>query len=159
MGGGEPSPPTTAPTTNPTPAAPITTAQADTVTAAPNGQVTAPEGHEDHKRLELTGMAVGGGLVLLSFVMWAEASSTQSDIDSAPTKTLADLHHLQDLESQGDAYSGIGNLMFIGGVGLAAVSTYFWWRDRRADHGQQARLAPTVLDHGAGVVLSFGGGL
>lgn len=144
-------------TTNTTPANPVTTGQIDTVTAAPNGQI-APEGHADHRRLELTGMAVGGGLVLLSFVMWAEAGSTQSDIDAAPAKSAADLRHLQDLESQGDAYAGLGNLMFIGGLGVAAVSTYFWWRDRRADHGQQARLAPTVFDHGAGVTLSFGGG-
>jgi hypothetical protein len=149
-------PPTT--TTNTTPPAPVTTAQTDTVTAAPNGQIAPPEGHADHRRLELTGMAVGGGLVLLSFVMWAEASSTQSDIDSAPVKTSTDLQHLKDLENQGDAYAGVGNLMFLGGVGLAAVSTYFWWRDRRADHGQQARLAPAVFDHGGGVVLSFGGG-
>lgn len=144
-------------TTNTTPAKPVTTGQVDTVTAAPNGQI-APEGHTDHRRLELTGMAVGGGLVVLSFVMWAEAGSTQSDIDAAPAKTAADLRHLQDLESQGDAYAGLGNLMFIGGLGVAAVSTYFWWRDRRADHGQQARLAPTVFDHGAGVTFSFGGG-
>jgi hypothetical protein len=148
---------TDASTTNTTPAKPVTTGQIDTVTAAPNGQI-APEGHADHRRLEMTGMAVGGGLVLLSFVMWAEASSTQNDIDAAPAKSAADLRHLQDLESQGDAYAGLGNLMFIGGLGVAAVSTYFWWRDRRADHGQQARLAPTVFDHGAGVTLSFGGG-
>ncbi len=151
-------PPTT--TTTTTPPKPVTTAQVEpTVTAAPNGQVTQPNEGVDHRRLELTGMAVGGGLVLLSFVMWAEASSTQSDIDNAPTRTAADLKNLQDLESQGDTYANLGNVMFIGGLGVAAVSTYFWWRDRRVDHGQQARIAPTVFDHGAGVTLSFGGGL
>ncbi|HSN25261.1 MAG TPA: hypothetical protein VLT45_03215 [Kofleriaceae bacterium] len=165
-----PPPPTVAPvepapppptTTTTTPPKPLTTAQVEpTVTAAPNGQVTQPnEGRADHRRLELTGMGVGGGLVLLSLVMWAEASSTQSDIDNAPTRTAADLKNLQDLESQGDTYATLGNVMFIGGLGVAAVSTYFWWRDRRADHGQQARIAPTVFDHGAGVTLSFGGGL
>lgn len=165
-----PTPPTVAPvdtapppttTTTSTPPKPVTTAQVEpTVTAAPNGQVTpSNEGHSDHRRLELTGMGVGGGLVLLSFVMWAEASSTQSDIDNAPARTAADLKNLQSLESQGDTYANLGNVMFIGGLGVAAVSTYFWWRDRRADHGQQARVAPTVFDHGAGVTLSFGGGL
>ena len=169
--GGAPPPPTTttttttspttatdASTTNTTPPRPVTTAQVDTVTAAPNGQI-APEGHADHRRLELTGMAVGGGLVVLSFVMWAEAGSTQSDIDNAPVKTATDLANLKDLESQGDAYAGLGDLMFVGGLGVAAVSTYFWWRDRRADHAQQARLAPAELELGAGVTLSFGGGL
>ena len=154
-------PPAPAPAPAPTPAKPVTTAQVEpTVTAAPNGQVAPPaDEHADHKKLELTGMAVGGGLVLLSFVMWAEASSTQSDIDNAPAKTATDLKNLQDLESQGDTYASLGNVFFIGGLGVAAVSTYFWWRDRRADHGQHASIAPTVFDHGAGVTLSFGGGL
>src|SRR3569623_2306607 len=76
---------TDASTTNTTPPRPVTTAQVDTVTAAPNGQI-APEGHADHRRLELTGMAVGGDLVVLSFVMWAEAGRTQRDLDTAPVK-------------------------------------------------------------------------
>lgn len=157
-----PAPPVeAAPTPAPAPVKPVTTAQAEpTVTAAPNGQVTPPaDEHVDHRKLELTGIGVGGGLVLLSLVMWAEANSTQSDIDNAPAKTATDLKNLQDLESQGDTYASLGNVFFVGGLGLAAVSTYFWWRDRRADHGQQARIAPTVFDHGAGVTLSFGGGL
>ena len=159
-----PAPPpvdTPPPTPAPEPAKSVTTAQGEpTGTAAPNGQVAPPaDEHTDHRRLELTGMAVGGGFVLLSFVMWAEASSTQSDIDNAPAKTATDLKNLQDLESQGDTYASLGNVFFIGGLGVAAVSTYFWWRDRRADHGQHASIAPTVFDHGAGVTLSFGGGL
>lgn len=156
-----PPPPAPAPAPAPTPPKPVATAQVEpTVTAAPQGQVTQPaDEHVNHRTLELTGMGVGGGLVLLSLVMWAEAGSTQSDIDNAPAKTAADLKHLQDLESTGDTYAGLGNVFFIGGLGIAAVSTYFWWRDRRADHGQQARIAPTVFDHGAGVTLSFGGGL
>jgi hypothetical protein len=159
-GAAEPQPATTVPppetTTLP---APVTTAQTDTVTAAPNNQIApAQEDRIDHRQLELTGMGVGGGLVLLSFVMWAEASSTQSDIDSAPTKTPQDFAHLQDLESSADTYAGLGNLMFIGGAAVAGVSTYFWWRDRKRASSQQARIAPAVFDHGAGITLSFGGG-
>jgi hypothetical protein len=142
-----------------TPAAPLQTAQADTVTAAPNNQVTAlPEDRVDHRRLELTGMGVGGGLVLLSLIMWAEAGSTQSDIDAAPTKTPQDFQNLSDLETQADTYAGLGNLFFVGGVAVAGVSTYFWWRDRKTASSQQARIAPAVFDHGAGITLSFGGG-
>jgi hypothetical protein len=142
-----------------TPPAPVQTAQADTVTAAPNNQVTTtPEDHVDHRRLELTGMAVGGGFVLLSLIMFAEASSTQSDIDAAPTRTPQDFKNLQDLESQADTYAGLGNVMFIGGLAVAGVSTYFWWRDRKHPSSQQARIAPAVFDHGAGLTLSFGGG-
>jgi hypothetical protein len=135
----------------------VQTAQADTVTAAPNNQVPPPEGHADHHKLELTGMAVGGSLVVLSVVMWAEASSTQNDINSAPTRTHADFVHLQDLENSADTYAALGNVMFIGGLAVGAVSTYFWWRDRKSGSTQQARIAPAVFDHGAGLTLSFGG--
>ena len=143
----------------PTPAKPVQTAQADTVTAAPNNEVPAQpaEGATDHHRLEVTGMAVGGGLVALSLIMWAEAASTQSDIDSAPTRTPADFQRLSDLESSADTYASLGNVMFIGGLAVGAVSTYFWWRDRKAGSSQQARIAPVLFDHGAGVTLSFGG--
>jgi hypothetical protein len=151
-------PAVTTPPPETTPAAPVQTAQVDTVTAAPNNQVTTlPEDRVDHRRLELTGMAAGGGLVLLSFIMWAEAGSTQSDIDAAPTKTAADFNNLEDLENQADTYAGLGNLFFVGGVAVAGVSTYFWWRDRKSTSSQQARIAPAVFDHGAGVTLSFGG--
>lgn len=146
------------PATTPTPPAPVQTAQVEpTVTAAPNNQVAPPEDRPDHRRLEVTGMGIGGGLVVLSFIMWAEAASTQSDIDAAPTKTHNDFVHLQDLESSADSYAALGNVMFIGGVALGAVSTYFFWRDRKAASTQQARIAPTVFDHGAGITLSFGG--
>jgi hypothetical protein len=149
--------PAPAATTNTTPPAPVQTAQVDTVTAAPNNQIPPPEGQPDHRRLELTGMAVGGGLVGLSLILWAEAASTQSDIDAAPTKTHADFVHLQDLESSADAYASLGNVMFLGGLAVGAVSTYFWWRDRKSGSTQQARIAPAVFDHGAGITLSFGG--
>jgi hypothetical protein len=142
-------------TTTPAPSEP---AQPDAVTAAPNNQVTTtPEDRIDHRRLELTGMGVGGGLVVLSFILWAEAGSTQSDIDAAPTKTAQDFKNLADLENQADSYAGLGNLMFIGGAAIAGVSTYFWWRDRKHASTQQARFAPAVFDHGAGITLSFGG--
>jgi hypothetical protein len=47
--------------------------------------------------------------------------------------------------------------MFVGGLAIGAVSTYFFWRDRKSASTQQARLAPAVFDHGAGITLSFGG--
>jgi hypothetical protein len=154
----QPTPAATTPPPTTTPPAPVQTAQVEpTVTAAPNNQVAPPEDRPDHRRLEVTGMGIGGGLVVLSFIMWAEAASTQSDIDAAPTKTHDDFVHLQDLESSADSYAALGNVMFIGGVALGAVSTYFFWRDRKAASTQQARIAPTVFDHGAGITLSFGG--
>ena len=103
-------------------------------------------------------MIGGGGCVVLSFVLWGAASSTQSDIDKAPTKTPKDIQNLKDLESKGDAQAGLGNLLFVGGIALAAVSTYFYIKDRNSGSSRQARIAPTVFDHGAGLTLTIGGG-
>jgi hypothetical protein len=156
-------PPTTTPppTDKPaTPPPPTRTAQVDNgVTAAPNGQVPPPaEGQSGSRRLELTGMGVGASMVLLGAVFWAGAAATQSDINSAPVRSPKDFKNLQDLESRGDTYATLGNVMFIGGAAIAAVSTFFFIRDRRAHRAQTARLAPAVFDHGAGLTLSFGGG-
>jgi hypothetical protein len=144
------------------PAAPVRTAQASppsTVTAAPAGQVaeTPPEAG-GHRRLETAGMAVGGGLVLIGVILWAEASSTQNDINNAPTRSPMDFQNLQQLESRGDSESALGNATFAIGLGLAAVSTFFYIRDRRSGHADHvARVAPAVFDHGAGLTLTVGG--
>jgi hypothetical protein len=82
----------------------VQTAQAGTeptVTGAPNNQVppTTPEGAHDNSKLEIAGMAAGGGLLLISFIMWAEAASTQNDINNAPTNSKNDLINLANLQS------------------------------------------------------------
>ena len=102
-------------------------------------------------------MIGGGGCVVLSFVLWGAAASTQNEIDKAPTKTPKDIQNLKDLESKGDAQAGLGNILFIGGIALTAVSTYFYIRDRHSGSSRQARVAPTVFDHGAGLTLTIGG--
>ena len=155
-------PPTTPPTTT-TPdshtAEPPKTAQADTnVTAAPNGQVvTTPEGTSDNRRLEMIGMATGGGLVVAGMVCWLVAGSAQADINSAPTNNPTDFKNLRDLESRGDTFAAIGNIAFIGGLAVGGVSAFFYWRDRDSHSTQQARLAPAVFPHGGGVTLTIGG--
>jgi hypothetical protein len=159
-----PTPPAKPPTPDnptvppPTTAAPTRTAQVG-VTAAPDGTIAQPPAPEgDNRKLALTGIIGGGTLVVLGVVMWAEASSTQNDINNAPIKTVNDFHHLQDLENQGDAYALAGNLMFFGGLALGAVSGYFYVRDHRRAHERgTARIAPTVFRHGAGLTLTFGG--
>jgi hypothetical protein len=171
--------PTTAPTVppaSPTPAISTTTPTGDTpppetapapapepapTPAALPAPTTGPADVEDHssrRKYELAGMIGGGGCVVLSFVLWGAASSTQSDIDKAPTKTPKDIQNLKDLESKGDAQAGLGNLLFVGGIALAAVSTYFYIKDRSSGSSRQARIVPTVFDHGAGLTLTIGGG-
>jgi hypothetical protein len=158
----EPPPPPPPPEKTPPP---VTTAQAgsaDTVTAAPEGQVSQgpqppPEGDSGNRRMEITGLAVGGVLVGVGLIFWSSASSQQDAIDASMPKSPKDFQNLQDLESTGDTYATLGNIAFIGGVAVAAVSGYFLWRDRHHDRLQTARLAPAVFDHGAGLTLSFGG--
>jgi hypothetical protein len=109
-----------------------------------------------NRKLELGGMIGGGGAVVLGVLLWSAASSTQHDIDNAPVRTQKDLADLRDLESRGDAQATVGNVLVITGAVVGGVATYFFLRDRRAATAT-AHLAPAVMPHGAGVVLSFGG--
>ena len=127
----------------------------------PSPVVTAPAVRADlpssNRRLELIGMAGGGGLVVLGLVMWVAANSVQGDINTAPTRTRQDLIDLKNLESKGDTYATLGNVFAITGVVVGGISTYFFIRDRRAGSSAMAHLMPTVIDHGAGLVLTIGG--
>jgi hypothetical protein len=138
-----------------------TTDTTPAVTAAPTNQVTPAlhdEGNHRNLRLQKIGMAAGGAFVVLSFIMWSQASGVQGDIDNAPANTAADFRHLQELEGNADAYAGAGNLFFLTGLVVGGVSGYYYWRGRHAASTQQtAVVAPAVFPHGAGVVLSFGG--
>lgn len=117
-----------------------------------------PASHSDNTRLEIAGMAGGGALVVLSLVLWGAASGVQHDIAKAPTSTRQDLVDLKNLESRGDGYAGLGNVFAISGLAVGGIATYFYLRDRRAASSTTtARLVPTVLDHGAGLVLMIGG--
>jgi hypothetical protein len=125
-------------------------------TARPDPSPPADQPSALGHRLELAGMGGGATMVTLGLVMWIAASSTQDEIDHAPTATRQDLAHLQDLESRGDGFATAGNVLAIGGLAIASVATYFYLRDRRDAGAATARLVPTVFDHGAGVVLTFG---
>ena len=116
-------------TTPPTPAdtsiAPVDTT--NTVTAAPTNQVT-PMPHDDggHRnlRLQKIGMAAGGAFVVLSFIMWSQASGVQGDIDNAPANTQADFRQPPGARGRRRRYAGAGNLFFLTGVVVGGVSGY-----------------------------------
>jgi hypothetical protein len=134
----------------PPPAPVATPAPSDRVNLLPVDQPS-----PRRRRYELIGMASGAGMVVLGFVLWGAATSVQGDINDAPTTTKQNLLDLKDLEARGDAYAGLGNLFTIGGLVVGGISTYFFLKDHRA--ASVARLVPTVLDHGVGLVLTIGG--
>ena len=109
-------------------------------------------------RLPLIGMIGGGVSVTVGFLMWGEAQTIQEEVDTHPTATAAQLDDLKNLEKSGDTYASLGNLLFLSGLAIGAVSTYFFIRDRsRARALQSARIAPAVFDHGGGITLTIGG--
>jgi hypothetical protein len=108
-------------------------------------------------RLELAGMIGGATMVTLGLLLWSAANGVQNDIDKAPTNTRQDLLNLKDLESKGDGFAVVGNVLVATGVVVGGLGTTFFLLDRRAASATSARLTPTVFDHGAGVVLTLGG--
>jgi hypothetical protein len=148
-------------TTEPKTAEPVTTAEATPpVVLSPNPTPAGPQDtgpSRGRQRLVLAGMIGGGALVLIGFMCWGSASDIQSQIDEAPTQTKPQLDALADLEARGDSYAAWGNVLFLGGVVLGGISTYFFIKDRRARrHATTARITPTIFDHGAGIALTFG---
>jgi hypothetical protein len=127
----------------------------ETVPAGSAPLADQPDPHDRH--LELAGMIGGGSMLALGVILWGAASSTQDDINQAPTRTHQDLLNLKDLESRGDVYATAGNVLVVTGTVLGGIATYFYVRDHRAAGAQTARLVPTVIDHGAGLVLTLGG--
>jgi hypothetical protein len=135
----------------------VTQPPAPSAAAPPPEQVTLTDPPSpQRRRLELVGMAGGAGLVVLGLACWGVAGGVQRDIDEAPTTTAEDLARLRDLESRGDAYAGLGNLFTVGGLVVGGVAAYLYLKDRRAASTSSARLAPVLLDRGAGVVLTIG---
>lgn len=157
----EPTPPagTPPPPPGPSPTDTSTAPIANDVTAAPNGAITpSPEGQPHSRRLEKIGMGVGGGLVVLGFIMWGRAANVQGQIDDKPEpRTDADFQALRDLEKQGDDLAGAGNLFFLAGAVLGGVSTYYYVKAGKAQRAQTARITPTAFPHGAGLTLTIGG--
>jgi hypothetical protein len=100
------------------------------------------------------GLAIGGGAALLiGLALWASESSVQSQIDSAPTNTLADIQSLKSLEGTAEGYAWSGNVMVVIGLAAGGAATYYLWRDH------QAHLTVTTMpaDHGAGATFVMRG--
>jgi hypothetical protein len=108
-------------------------------------------------RLQLAGMIGGGVSMTIGFLLWGEAGTVQEEIDTHPTATAAQLDELKILEERGDSLAAWGNLLFLSGMALGAVSTYFYIKGRKQTASQSARIAPAVFDRGGGITLTIGG--
>lgn len=109
------------------------------------------------RRLQIAGMIGGGVSMTIGFLLFGEAGTVQEEIDAHPTATAAQLDDLKILEKRGDSLAAWGNLLFLSGIALGAVSTYFYIKGRKHTASQSARLAPAVFDHGGGITLTIGG--
>lgn len=97
-------------------------------------------------------LTIGGGVLAgAGLALWAVASSTQRDIDDAPTTTPSDLERLAALERDGRTYAGVGNgLVIAGAVAAAAGLGWLLW-DRRRDRA--LRITPVATAQRAGLAL------
>ena len=100
------------------------------------------------------GFAAGGGAALIiGFALWANESSIQSQINSAPTNTLTDIKNLKALEDKASGYATWGDIMVVVGLAAGGVGAYYLWKD----HHAPVTVAPAPVDNGAGAALVVGG--
>ena len=146
------------PAIGPAPAEPGPVAAEPRVALAPSApmqpEASQPEGRTGRK-LQVAGMIGGGVLVAFSFGFWGRASDLQGEIDGAPSRTKTDIMRIEELEREGDGYASAGNLTFLLGAALAAVSTYYFIKKGRG--ARSMALGPAVFDHGAGLAFTLGG--
>ena len=111
------------------------------------------------RRVQVAGMATGGAMLVVGFVLWGKASDYQNQVDAFPTpiRSRAQLQELQDLENQGDAYATWRTVFVVGGLAVGGVSTYLFFHGRHGRAASHASLTPTLFDHGAGLAFTFGG--
>jgi len=146
----EPAPTVLLPATEPQPS-PITTQPAAVPMPVDEG------GGQMRRRLLLTGIVGGGALMVVGFLLWGEAGTIQEEIDTHPINTAGQLDDLKQLEQRGDSYAAWGNVLFLGGAAIGAISAYFYVKQRKARAARTARIGPAVFDHGAGITLTIGG--
>src|SRR5262249_4276848 len=78
------------------------------------------------------GFATGSVIaIVIGLALWSSESSLQSQINTAPTNTAADIAALRDKEDRASRYAWSGNILV--GLGLVAggVGAYYLWTDHK----------------------------
>jgi len=98
----------------------------------------------------------GGGVALIGLgaLFLALASDKQAQVDAAPTDTLEDLRHLEDLERSGRRLTLLGNVGVLGGTVALITGAVLIWRQGRAPANEQPAMAVVPLRGGLGLVWS-----
>lgn len=129
-------------------------------TAAAAGSVEArrrPSGNffDTRERKLGVGFAAGGVvLIAIGLSYWSAEGDLQDQIDSHPTRTLADLQSLQELEDRAGDKAMWGNILVGVGLGLGAVGGYFLYKDHQ---NRSTTLTPAPVEAGTGMTLVLGG--
>jgi hypothetical protein len=128
-------------------------------TPNPNPNPTEPErpsGSRRDRTLGIAAAAGGGTMLLISLALWASASGLESDIANHPIETVADFQQLSAIEDTASARAWTGNVMFVAGLAVGGLGGWLLYRDRKA---HRAVVAPAPMADGAGVTLTWRGGL
>ena len=95
--------------------------------------------------------ASGGGVfIIIGLALWASESSKQDEIDNAPTQTLSELRHLQDLEDKAQTYAIVGDLVLLGGLALGGIGGWMLYKDHQE---RSVVVTPAATPTGPAVVL------
>ncbi len=95
--------------------------------------------------------ASGGGVfIIIGLALWASESSKQDEIDNAPTQTISQLKHLQDLEDKAQTYAVVGDLMMLGGLALGGIGGWMLYKDHQE---RSIVLTPMATPTGPAVLL------
>lgn len=103
---------------------------------------------------------VGAALIVGGAVFLKGAQSKQDDIDAAAPTTLSDFRELESLEDDAASQAMWGNIMLGAGIVAAGVGvTMIVLEMRSSPEEAEVSIAPTALDHGAGIALTVLGDL
>lgn len=121
----------------------------------PDGKLREPgPGPTDSRRsFAIAGVVGGSVMFVIGLTLWSSKSGLQTQIDSHPTDTLAELQDLKALEDKASTRAWLGNLLVIGGLGLGGYAGYVLYKDHKAP---RVMVTPMPLEGGGGVTLSGG---